>query len=198
VHILQAGVPKSGNYWLYRIINSIFTHCGLEKKSFIQNTPMYRVAKTWELSYKEQSSIDVLDIDPHKCYYRISSIFRMPVDDIDTYIQQTSVVWTHSCFCDLSRVILPKFDKIIYIIRDPRDVALSMAYFVFTPYMQKYFPVQERNYKEYLARKLAGRMKNWVEHVGGYFQFCDKLNIHAVFFENLRFSFEKEMERLLQ
>ncbi|NJM16702.1 MAG: sulfotransferase domain-containing protein, partial [Bacteroidales bacterium] len=36
--------------------------------------------------------------------------------------------------------VFPKFDKIVYIVRDPRDVALSMARFQFTPYMQTYYP----------------------------------------------------------
>jgi hypothetical protein len=65
--LLQSGLPKSGNYWLYKILQEILTKDGV----------------------------------------------------------------THH--------------KIVYIIRDPRDVALSTAKFVFTPFMQEQHPAGERS-----------------------------------------------------
>ncbi len=197
MRILQAGRPKSGNYWLYKILQSVATYGGLEQHSFIQNHPIHKLAKNWPLSYKEQAGIDVLDIEPYQCFYRISSIFRMPIEDIDHYISQCSHVWSHSEFCDQCLVVLPKFDKIIYIIRDPRDAAVSMSRFAFTPYMLKYYPHNKTDPDTYLADGLNHKVRYWVQHVGGYLKYKDTLHIHVIFFERLFHSFDTELARLL-
>lgn len=196
--ILQAGMAKSGNFWLYKIIQGILSHGGLENKSFIQNHPIHELAQTWDLSYKEQADIDVLDIDPHKCFYRISSVFRMPIEDIDDYIQQCNHVWTHSHFCQRSVTVLPKFDKIVYIIRDPRDRAISAAKFRFTPYMQKYYPHGDPDPDASLAHSLTGNVRSWVQHGGGYLRCRDELQIHFVFYERLLHAFGEEVADLLE
>lgn len=195
--ILQAGMAKSGNFWLYRILQNIIHYAGLPQRSFIQQQPIYAIAQTWPLSTEEQASVDVMDIEAHGCFYRISSIFRMPIEDLDGYIAQCSHVWTHSDFCTLSDVVLPKFDKVVYIIRDPRDVALSMSRFVFTDYMRRYNPHGETDPDAFLDRTLSLRMKNWVEHVGGYLKAHQRLNIHVVFYERLLHDFDAELRRLL-
>jgi aryl sulfotransferase len=138
--LLQSGLPKSGNFWLYKILQQCLQEAGLPRKAFIQNQPVYEIAKDWSLSYEEQTDIDVLDITGHGCFYRISSIFRHPVKDLDRYLSQTTHVWTHSPFCDAFHQVLPRFDKVVYIIRDPRDTALSHARFMLTPYMKTYYP----------------------------------------------------------
>ncbi len=197
--ILQAGVAKSGNFWLYKIIQEIIGCSNFEKKSFIRAQPIYEVAKAWDLSYKQQADIDVLDIESHKCFFRISSIFRMPIENIDDYIRQCNHVWTHSAFCEQSMVVLSKFDKVVYIIRDPRDVAISMSRFVFTPYMRKYYPkVNEPDPDTYLKRQLEGLIRHWVQHVGGYLIHKKDLQIHIVFYERLLHSFDIEINHLLE
>lgn len=196
--ILQAGASKSGNFWLYKILQSIAKHGGLEQRSFVQNQPVYELAKRWDLSYKEQKNIDVLDIEINKCFYRISSIFRMPIEDIDNYIHQCSHVWTHSTFCERSWVVLPKFDKVVYIIRDPRDRAVSASRFAFTPYMKKYYPHGEPEQDSFLAHRLGSMMVDWMQHVGGYLKHKNDLQIHFVFYERLLHSFDTELVSLLQ
>ncbi len=195
--ILQAGMAKSGNFWLYRILQDIIRYAGWTQRSFIQQQPIYAIAQTWPLSTEEQASVDVMDIEPHGCFYRIGSVFRMPIEDVDAYIAQCSHVWTHSAFCALSNEILPKFDKVVYIIRDPRDVAISMSRFIFTDYMRRYNPHSERDPDTFLDKTLALRMKVWAEHVGGYLKARERLNIHIVFYERLRRDFETELRRLL-
>lgn len=195
--ILQAGIAKSGNFWLYRILQDIIHYAGLPQRSFIQQQPIYAIAQTWPLSTEEQAGVDVMDIEPHGCFYRISSVFRMPIDDLDAYIAQCSHVWTHSAFCAFSNEVLPKFDKVVYIIRDPRDVAISMSRFIFTDYMRRYNPHGERDPDTFLDKTLALRMKVWAEHVGGYLKARERLNIHVVFYERLRHDFEAELQHLL-
>lgn len=198
MRVLQAGVSKSGNLWLYKIIQGAIRYAGLQQKSYIQNQPIHNIAKTWDLSYEEQADIDVLDIEPQKCLYRISSVFRMPIDDIDEYIGQCSHVWTHSPFCSRSYDVLSKFDKVVYIIRDPRDGAISASRFRFTPYMQKYFPHGEPDPDTWLAHTLCRRVGSWVKHVGGYLKHKDDLKIHIIFYERMLATFDAELSRLLE
>ncbi len=195
--ILQAGLPKSGNLWLYKILQNVIRYGGLEQRSFIQNQPIYERAKTWNLSFAGQAGVDVLDVLPHGCFYRIERIVYEPVENIDDYIGKCSHVWTHSSFCERSFTVLPRFDKVVYIIRDPRDVAISHSKFAFTAYMLRYYPSGYADPDEHLAHRLEGKMRNWVWHVGGYLKHRDELNIHVVFYERLLHVFDAEFADLL-
>ena len=196
--ILQAGVAKSGNYWLYKILKNIYSIYRIEEKSFIQNHPIHPIARSWELSYQDQCDIDVMDIGPTGCAYRISSVFRMPIDDIGAYVDQCSLVWTHSPFCEFSNQVMPKFEKVVYLIRDPRDMAVSLSKFMFTPYMQRYYPTRHTDFRQYLDSKLNWLTSLWVDHIGGYLLNNQKYDIHFIFYERLLAAFDRELANLLR
>ena len=195
--LIQIGEAKSGNYWLYTILNNILTQGSLEQKSFIKAQSIYKIAKAWELSYDNQADIDVLDIGADGCFYRISSIFRMPIEDISEYISQTSHVWSHSPSHRESKNILKQFDKIVYIIRDPRDRAISAAKFRFTPYGLKFYSPAEPDPESWLENRFERLINRWVEHVGGYLEHANEQNIHVIFYERLLHSFDQEFSALL-
>lgn len=46
--ILQGGVPKCGNFWLYQIIEEILFQKGQKQPKFIEQHPIAELAKTWE------------------------------------------------------------------------------------------------------------------------------------------------------
>lgn len=194
--VLQAGMAKSGNYWAHNILRRLLHHAGVPERRHIWTQPIYEVAKTWELSTADQVDEDVLDIERSGCYYRISSVFRMPVDDLDQYLNASSLVWTHSPICARSAAVLPKFTKLVYIVRDPRDVAISMAHFAFTPYMQRYYPSADSSPQAWLERRLTKMTRNWVNHVGGYLRRRSQFNIHVVFYERLLECFTEEVNAL--
>lgn len=197
IHLLQGGAAKSGNLWLYKIIEHIFSHGGIEQNSFVQDQSIYPVAKTWPLSYPGQVDIDMLDIENEQCYWRISTIFRMPVESIEEYISATSHAWTHSRICNRSQEVYPLFDKVVYIIRDPRDRAVSEAKFAFSDYMQRFSPCAENSFSEYLDNNLEEMMSRWRWHVYDHIKFAEQLGIHIVFYERLLHDFEQEFEKLL-
>lgn len=197
MNILQAGMEKSGNYWLHKIIQRALTYSHLPTTTYIATQPIYPIAKTWTLSQRDQADVDVLDIVDEGCFYRISSIYRMPVLDLDEYLAHATHVWTHSEFCERCFTVFPKFDKIVYIVRDPRDVALSMARFQFTPYMQTYYPTRFQSQDEFLQATFRRYMLRWSTHVGGYLRHAEALNIHMVFYERLLHDFDREMTLLL-
>ncbi len=197
MNLLQISAPKSGSYWLYTILNQIMEKKGIAAKSYIQRQPVFDAAKSWQLSFKEQAGVDMMDIEEEGCYYRISSAFREPVSDLKEYASSCRQAWTHSTLCSTSFAALPLFNKRIYIIRDPRDRALSAARFAFTPYMQQYYPGSYASPEEYLEHEYERLLEQWVWHVGNYLLHQEQLDIHFVFYERLLFDFENELKALL-
>lgn len=198
MNLIQISAPKSGSYWLYTILNLILEKKGVKARSFIQSQPVYQEAKNWDLSYEEQAGVDMLDIEEEGLFYRISSAFREPVPDPQEYAAGCSQAWTHSTLCSRSPAILSLFDKRVYIVRDPRDRALSSARFAFTPYMQRFYPSPYANPKEYLNHEYERLLDQWVWHVGNYLRKQEELDIHFIFYERLLLDFEQELQSLLR
>lgn len=197
MHLLQAGAAKSGNLWLYKIIEQIFERAGVPQKSFVQHQPIYQIAKDWPLSYPEQAGIDMLEIRDRQCYWRISTVFEMPIENLQEYISSSSHVWSHSRICDRSFKVYPMFDRIVYIVRDPRDRAVSEAKFAFSEYMQRFDPCSASTFEEYLDQNLELMMNRWRWHVYDHLKYAADLNIHVMFYERLLNRFNEELERLL-
>ena len=109
-----------------------------------------------------------------------------------------SLVWTHSKLCKSSFELFPKFDRIIYIIRDPRDVLISRANFAFTPYYLKHFPHNEKDPQSFIENNLEIFMLKWVRHVGAYLKYANYFGIHIIFFERLLHHFDSEVKNLIE
>lgn len=197
MNILQCGVPKSGNFWLYKIIQQILKRNGHSTTSFIEREPVFSLAKDWELNFPEQARIDVLDATDLQFCYRISSIFRMLIDDIRAYVNQSPHIWSHSPVCKKSEELLNFFSKKIYIIRDPRDMAVSAAKYYCSDYMLKYFPQEHKEPKRFLNKNFDQLMQDWVWHVFDYLRLSRKHKIHIAFFERFLMDFQQELSRLL-
>ena len=197
MHLLQNGCPKSGNYWLYKILSLSLDAGGVPQKSFIQNHPVQAAAQNWLLSYPEQAGLDVLDIEPGRNFCRIGSYFREPIDNITDYIQSNRLVWSHSRYIPDSAEVYDKFDKIVYIVRDPRDVAISMAHFAFTPYRLRtvYNPFETP--EAYLKSRLVNSLSGCTQHVASHLMAQPRANMHIVFYERLRSDFEIEYAKLV-
>lgn len=193
---LQAGMAKSGNTWIYKIIKHAVEMSSGRHRTFIQQHPIHDIAKEWDLSHEHQDETDVLDIMPNGLYWRIGSVFRKPLDDLDAFLEKTDHVWTHSLACERTPEVLDRFDGVVYLIRDPRDVAISRAKFFFTPYMQKFYPSDFEDAEEALDDSIVEMCSRWARHVGGYLALLDELPIHVVFYERLLYDTVGELERL--
>jgi aryl sulfotransferase len=93
--------------------------------------------------------------------------------------------------------IFRRFDKIVYIVRDPRDVVVSASKYNFTPFMLAQHPQQEPDAKTFLKHRLYEQVFTWVQHIGGYLLHTDEYRIHFVFYERLLHDFDNEYGRLL-
>ena len=185
--VFQCGVPKSGNFWLYSAIQRLLLAAGREPGSFIQNQPIYQEAQSWTLSFPEQASIDVLDVRPKGYFARISSRFEQEITDLDAYLAQATHVWSHSRYRgELSDDLFSRVDCVIYIVRDPRDVLLSMTDFVFTPYMRRHFPNAHSDRASYLAERIETFPQQWAGHVNGYLDADPALGIRVLSYEAMK------------
>ena len=195
--ILQSGHAKSGNFWLYRIIKEARALAGVETESWIIDQPVFETAKDWKVANREQIGIDTVDITESGVFYRISTYHREPVENVDGYLAAGNHVWTHSLWAPSQAEFYRKFDKIVYIVRDPRDTSLSKANFAFTDYVKSRKRHAENSPDEYLANRLAGSTITWVRHVTRHLQHQQDFNIHFVFFERLLNDTDNELKRLL-
>ena len=198
ITLLQIGAPKSGNYWLYNIIQQIYRLNNIQYRSFISQQPVYKEAKEWDLSNSQQAGIDMMDIERGKCFYRISSVLRHPVPDLNGYLEKTNHVWTHSEVGENIEGVLQRFDRQVYIYRDPRDMAVSAARYAFTPYMKKHYPPHEENPEEWLEKNLRKTIHDWIWHVTDYLLLKERFDIHFVAYENLLDDFSLTVRQLSQ
>ena len=62
--ILQSGVAKSGNYWLWKILDETLKYSNNEVKKFVTSTEEYKdILNSKKLSNIDQISTDVIDVD---------------------------------------------------------------------------------------------------------------------------------------
>jgi len=193
--LLQSGLPKSGNLWLHKILQESLRLGGIELRSFIQTQPIYQEAKTWP-GFNEQAGIDFIEVTPQGCFYRKGS-FRQPIPDLDSYLSQCMHVWTHAFWVPRCDEVFSRFDKIVYIIRDPRDVIVSASKYYFTPFMLAQHPQLEPDAETFLKHRLYEQAITWVQHTGGYLTHSKNYHIHFVFYERLLHDFDREFARLL-
>ena len=196
--LLQSGFPKSGNFWLYQILQQVLSRSGNPSKSFIEQHPIQELAKNWELNYPGQSKIDVLEITDLQVSYRISSIFQMPVENLEEYLEKTNHVWTHSPICKRSHETFSFFNKKVYIIRDPRDMLISASKYYCSEYMLKYFPQEETDPERFLQKNFDRLLFDWVWHVWDHLRLRKDLDIHICFFEGFLLDFQREISLLLK
>lgn len=195
--LLQIGYPKSGNFWLYQILEQVLIRSGNFQPKFIQQHPIHELAQSWELNYPTQADIDMIDITDLQTIFRISSIFQMPVSNFPEYLQKTNHVWTHSPVCERSAEVYSYFDKKIYIVRDPRDVLLSAAKYYCSPYMLKYYPQPISDPDEFLKKHFERLLQEWVWHVWDHLRLKEKFELQLCFFEGFKLDFQQELSLLL-
>lgn len=195
--ILQSGAPKCGNFWLYQIIQKTLQRTGQTSLSHIEQHPIYPLAQTWDLNFPDQAKIDVLEITDLQLSYRISSIFKMPILDLSHYLSKTNHVWTHSPICKRSGELFRQMDKIVYIIRDPRDRAISAAKYYCSDYMLKYFPQEEKDPSRFLYKNFDRLINEWVWHVWDHLRYSHQYQIHVTFYENWLDDFKGELRALM-
>jgi aryl sulfotransferase len=188
VAILQAGFMKSGNFWLWTIIEECLKQAGVRRRSYIRNQPIYQLAKDWNLAFEGQAGIDFVSIKPDRVQCQIVPVFYWPVEDLGHYVKKTTHVWTHSPMHTESLPRFQAFPKVVYIIRDPRDVAVSYHRFA-----------NNKFHKWFFATKAASIVahQEWGIHILSFLIAQSSLKPHIIFYERLLTEWDQELDRLL-
>lgn len=197
MNILQVSPPKAGSFWLQTILKNILKKKELPINSYVQRQPIFRELKHKKLSFKEQSAVDMLDIEEKGIYYRISSVYKKEIRNLSDYASKATLAWTHSTYCHKTPEVFNHFDKKVIIVRDPRDRALSASRFAFTPYMQEYYPSIYDSPEEFLEGEFNRLLEQWFWFYGNYLLHHEELDLHFIFFERLLNNFPHEMNNLL-
>jgi len=187
--ILQSGFMKSGNFWLWNILEAILAEAGVPKRSFIKQQPIYQVSKDWNLAFEGEGEIDFVNITRERRLYVIPPVFMWPIEDFPAYAAQCSHVWTHSDLMEGREPYFRVFDKIVFIVRDPRDIALSVQRFDGNAFRQMFYGTAPGQPVEPAI--------GWDHNVEGYLRARAQFGIHVVFYERLVHDWDAELDQLL-
>lgn len=195
--VLEAGVPRSGNSWIYQILTSLHHAANIPWRSYIENHPIHATAKNWPLSLAGQAGINMASITPEGCYLGISSAFQERIDDFAEFVRSCLIVWTHSAYDRRVAPAFGTFAHVVYVIRDPRDVLVSLAHFRHTEYSLKFHPhAATRTPQEYAEQNADDLAWYWVKHVVSYLAVRQALGVHVAFYERFKSDPVGETRRL--
>lgn len=195
-HILQAGVPKSGNLWLYNILSSVLDLAGAQKRSFVLDYRAF-VEPTGIQPREKLFGHDVLDLEDDGAYARVNRFSRLRIYEPARYVESCTHVWTHSPVGEHGREFLPLFDSVVYIVRDPRDAAISQSHYVFTPKRTQDIDAPADSPDEFLSHRLRPLIRRWVQNVSSYLEHARTFDVYFLFYERLLTNFDEELDRLL-
>jgi aryl sulfotransferase len=187
--VLQLGYMKSGNYWLWNIIEAALAEAGVPRRSFLRSQSIYKISKDWQLAFDGEGTIDMIDIRRDAQMYVIPPVFCWPIFDLDDYVRSCSHVWTHSELLRGTAKHFRKFGKLVMIVRDPRDVALSVCRFDANAFRRKFYGT--------VPGEVPRPPFAWGATVEGFVREARSLGIHTVFYERLVHAWEPELDRLL-
>lgn len=190
--ILKIGFPKTGNVWLTNILKKLLIYSNIGYKTYIGSLPEYKKIQI-ERRGAEQFVYDEVFLRENACYFIVENGLFIEIKDINNFLQKTSLVWTHTPISDSNYAFYKNFNKIIYIVRDPRAVIESLSYWdANLQGGEKQIAPQQ-----ILQNSFPKWLNNWIMHSCSAIFYKDKLNIHFVFYERLKMDFDNEIMSLL-
>lgn len=197
LHILQNGVPRSGNLWLQYLLRHCLDEAGIAIRQNITADPVAGVLAKRDLGIADIASVDYITVDPIRCFYTVLDAYQWPIEDLGAYVDGSTYVCTHSPWNPASRDVYARFSHIVYLVRDPRDAALSMARFAVTPYNRLHWKHGFSEASAYLSAHFPSLIETWTRHVSGHLKHREAARIHFVIYERLLASPQDEIAQLL-
>ena len=184
------------NYFLVKILklknilDSSYTHVGKfflvnDKDLFVLSYP--KSGNTWvrlivgNIYFKNLNYNNVDQFLPETYFYKES-----------TYINKSKklrIFKSHDYFDH-------RFKKVIYVVRDPREVLVSSYYFLIKIGVLPEFYSKRVFFKEFLNDRYNSNFGSWEENVGSWYH-AKKKNILFIRYEDLVLNAEKETSRIL-
>jgi len=170
----QCGMPKSGNYLLYRILRMILQQLN-NWNSYSAETrcwdSLFRINNTSPI-FPEVRDMDEVRIDNGEIYLLNSQCrASFALWDLEKFNSMSRLIWTHQTPILEHHTLLGSQRRWFYILRDGRDVVNSWLHYVTSPHIMQRHP----NYKISQAKDLYRRydvfekcVRRWASHVQAY------------------------------
>ncbi len=182
--VLHVSYVKSGSYFTWQAFDALFRAAGC-KRSFVQAHPIQRLRGTWPDFSIDQFDVDQILVQDDDVHWQIETQHVEPIRDLDGYLAQCSHVWTHSFLCERSWEVYPRFARVCYVVRDPRDALVSMAHFVTTPFMRRYHPHPAATPADYVHAELETFLADWCRHAGDHWRARRALDVEFLQYERM-------------
>jgi len=169
---------------------------GIAPMQFLPTQPISSALEGVELGVRQVHEHDFIDITPLRTFYTVLDVFRWPIENWHDYLSRTNHVATHSAWNAGSDSVYKRFSHLIYIVRDPRDMALSFARFACTPFNRSHRPHPFDGPKEFLEANFSQLLRAWLTHVRSHLAKLRSYNAHIVFYEHLVAHPHVELARL--
>jgi hypothetical protein len=140
--------------------------------------------------------MDHLTIQPYGCFADVDVLMREIVTDVPTYVKNCSHVISDSPFNVRHEQIIPLFESVIYLVRDPRDSLVSWSTFAFKPYFRRYGWTSAQSSREFIESNLHAVMTDWQNHISGFRTVAEVHNILFIRYEDLLGSFDETISRV--
>uniref|UniRef100_A0A8C5S4D1 Sulfotransferase n=1 Tax=Laticauda laticaudata TaxID=8630 RepID=A0A8C5S4D1_LATLA len=162
--VLLVTYPKSGTTWMQEILTLIHSDGNLEP---IKTLPNWARAPWLEHSYFQEQ------LQHMKCPRLLTTHLPQPV---------------------LAPALKKAKPKVIYVVRNPKDVVVSYYHF---QRMAKFFP-EPSSFEGFLHDFMAGTVHygSWFEHVKGWLSCREELGLFCVTYEELHHDLRHCVERL--
>lgn len=194
--VLQICRDRTGGFFVWKIIQTLCDIAGKPDNSFIKNHEFQSQANNWpDLPYNF-FDVDHLSIWPWGCFADVDVLLRQVVVDVPAYVASCRHVMSESPYFVRHDEILPLFDSVVYLMRDPRDSLVSLSQFEFKPYRQRYGWTRCRTPSEYIEENLDEFFASWARHVEGFHAVSEAYGIYFLRYEDLLSQFEDTVQSL--
>jgi len=176
--LLQCGYPRSGNYGLFKMLQTIL---GQKYQSYLLKSGIGSIIDTHFSEYAtfpEMSETDNLKIIDGKTYLFIPSPrCKLIAVDGELLVSNSSLLWTHDTADIIDDPILKPVTHAFYLIRDGREIINSSAYYTTTPVIMKLNPAYQHRtveevYNDY--ELFSSWVLGWRKHVQSYIDNSDR------------------------
>lgn len=195
--LLLVGHPKCGNVWLFALMKSLITASGAEFRQVLESQPISKAFDQMALSIDGQSRYDQVHFRPLRAYQTIPNIFYWAIEDIRRFAAETSLAHTHCEWTRETDWMIRAFKSRIAIVRDPRDVVVSFAQWMFSPFNRLHRPTEFPTPREYLEANYKQITHKWLAHQDSWLVRRDpNTSIQVVFYEQLVDDTPAELNRI--
>uniref|UniRef100_A0A915BZT9 Sulfotransferase domain-containing protein n=1 Tax=Parascaris univalens TaxID=6257 RepID=A0A915BZT9_PARUN len=181
--VIIASYPKSGTTWVSEVVSAILFNANMEVLS----------------KERLDERVPWLELDMQFVWAKFFFIWKSIFEGTSLRLPKRSprTFFTHLPIELLPRDVLAGKCKMIYVVRNPKDNAVS--YFHFHK-MARFLGQQKTTWNDFLSLYMAGQLYcgSWFEHVLGYEELARRINNNVLFvqYEQMINDFDSEIQRI--